>query len=218
MPNNALPSEQLQDPAGNDVFRFGGFELDIGRRTLTWEGEPQAIGSRAFDVLAALARHGGDFVSNRELVSIVWDRTALAEAALRVQIRAVRQALQADPDVRIINATSRGYRLWPTPQRKAGAEPAAAALAQPPAAEPALFQAAPVGDLLLLRDASGAQIEFQPLYAGAPSHEILGLETGEWPQHLTPAAVPFGARLLLVLGIARDTDGHVEWRQGYEAA
>lgn len=190
---------QSGDVTGQEVFAFGGFELDVGRRTLTFEGEPQAVGSRAFDVLVALARRGGDFVSNRELVSTVWDRAALAEAALRVQIRAVRQALQADPDVRIINATSRGYRLWPTPQHKAPAmEPAVAA------AETPSFRPATIGDLLVLRDASGAQIEFQPLYAGAPSHEILGLETGAWPESLSPGAVPFGARLLLVLGIARE--------------
>lgn len=198
-------------PSDDGVFVFGGFELDVGRRTLSFEGEPQAIGSRAFDVLAALARRGGDFVSNRELVSTVWDRTALAEAALRVQIRAARQVLQIDPDVRIINATSRGYRLWPTPQRKPAPHHAVAP-------EAPSFRTATVGDLLVLRDASGAQIEFQPLYAGAPSHAILGLEAGEWPEHLSPAAVPFGARLMLVLGIARDADARASPPDGFVAA
>jgi DNA-binding winged helix-turn-helix (wHTH) protein len=212
-----MPSSLYQDSSsplnveGQDVFTFGGFELDVGRRTLTFEGEAQAIGSRAFDVLAALARRGGDFVSNRDLVSTVWDRAALAEAALRVQIRAVRQALQADPDVRIINATSRGYRLWPTPQHKGGSPPAVDA-------EAPSFRTATIGDLLVLHDASGAQIEFQPLYAGAPSHEILGLETGAWPESLSPGAVPFGARLLLVLGIAREADGHARPADGFVAA
>ncbi|MGA0603459.1 winged helix-turn-helix domain-containing protein [Caulobacter sp. KR2-114] len=210
------PETSDPDPSGEAVFQFGGFELDVGRRTLTFEGEAQTIGSRAFDVLVALARRGGDFVSNRELVTTVWDRTALAEAAVRVQIRATRQALRADPDVRIINATSRGYRLWPTPQPKGAAAP-------PPAAEPASFQAAGLGELLVLRDASGAEIQFQPLYAGAPSHEILGLRAGEWPEHLSPAAVPFGARLMLVLGIARDADprgasARAEPPGGFEAA
>ena len=59
------------------VYVFEDFEIDLERFELRHQGEPVAIGPRAFDVLAYLIRHRERTVSKQELVSRVWGVVAI---------------------------------------------------------------------------------------------------------------------------------------------
>ncbi len=91
---------------------FKGFELDVRRRKLTYRGTPVAIGSRAFDILCALAQRPGNIVSKGEIISFVWPDTHVDEGALRVHLNALRKALRAHCcEELVVNIAGRGYSL-----------------------------------------------------------------------------------------------------------
>ena len=52
------PSTQL-------VYEAGSLEIDTGRRELRARGVPVPIGGRAFEIIEALARSGGELVTKR---------------------------------------------------------------------------------------------------------------------------------------------------------
>jgi DNA-binding winged helix-turn-helix (wHTH) protein len=94
-----------------EVILFGKFCLTPSARTLTNDGAPVRLGDRALDILIALVERAGLVVSNSELFSIVWPNTYIAETNLRVQILALRKALN---DGRlgarfIVSVRGRGY-------------------------------------------------------------------------------------------------------------
>src|SRR5260370_23165185 len=74
-------------------LRFGEFELAPVARTLWRHGEEIRLGSRALDILIALASRPGQVVSKDDLTQMVWRGAFVDETALRVGISAVRKAL-----------------------------------------------------------------------------------------------------------------------------
>ena len=95
---------------------FGPYQLDLQRRTLTRDGEAVAIGGRAFDTLAVLAKAGGATVGKEDLLRRVWPGRVIEENNLQVQVSFLRKTLG---DGWIITVPGRGYRLaspasWPT--------------------------------------------------------------------------------------------------------
>ncbi len=75
------------------AFSFGPFLLVPTQRRLQ-DGEATLhIGSRAFDILTVLVEHGGEIVSNEELVARVWANAVVAPGSLRVHVAALRKAL-----------------------------------------------------------------------------------------------------------------------------
>jgi len=98
---------------------FGPFKLDFPRRTLSRDGTEIRLGSRALEILVALAESPGDLVSNQALVSRVWPDTVVDEGSLRVHISAVRKALEDGKDGNryVVNEMGRGYRLAVPVQR-----------------------------------------------------------------------------------------------------
>jgi len=82
--------------------------LDTGRRRLLRNGEPVALGDRAFDLLLALANAGGRALSADELTALVWPGVTVSAGNLRVQVRALRKALG---DGAVDNVPGVGYRL-----------------------------------------------------------------------------------------------------------
>ena len=93
------------------VLLFGPFRLDIAGRLLERNGMPINVGSRAFDILVALALRAGHIVRHDELMTLVWANVTVAPVALRGQIASLRKVLG---DKRcgaryIINVTGRGY-------------------------------------------------------------------------------------------------------------
>ncbi|KVD82509.1 hypothetical protein WS62_22970 [Burkholderia sp. ABCPW 14] len=92
------------------TIALGRFELDMDRRVLTDDGDIVHIGSRAFDILAALASADGRLVTKDELMQAVWPDTVVEENNIQVHLSAVRKALGRDRDL-IITIPGRGYQL-----------------------------------------------------------------------------------------------------------
>jgi TolB-like protein/Tfp pilus assembly protein PilF len=94
-------------------IKFGDFELDLERGELSRRGTPVRIGSRAFDILRALASARGEVVSKNQLMQEVWHGVAVEENAIPVHISALRKALSNGDDGKshIVTAQGRGYRL-----------------------------------------------------------------------------------------------------------
>src|SRR5271155_2124531 len=81
------------DSAVGKRLRFGEFELAPTARTLWRRGEEIRLGSRALDILIALASRPGQILSKDDLTQLVWRGSFVDDTALRVGISAVRKAL-----------------------------------------------------------------------------------------------------------------------------
>jgi predicted ATPase/DNA-binding winged helix-turn-helix (wHTH) protein len=90
------------------VLAFGNFELQPERRCLLQAGEPVAIGTRAFDVLLALAERSAQVVTKSELLDLVWPGLVVEENNLQVQISSLRKVLGPQA---IATIPGRGYRF-----------------------------------------------------------------------------------------------------------
>lgn len=127
-----------------DALTFGPFQLVPGERLLLQDGKPLRLGSRALDILLALAARAGETVGKETLVAQVWPGTFVEESALRVHIAALRKALgDGQGGARYIaNIPGRGYCFvapvtreiaredapQPAPEGEAGPRPAVASL------------------------------------------------------------------------------------------
>jgi predicted ATPase/DNA-binding winged helix-turn-helix (wHTH) protein len=109
-----------------EVFSFGPFSLFVAERLLTKAEKRIPLGSRALDILVALAERSGEVITHKELISCVWPDVSVDEANLRVHIAALRKALgEGREDARYIsNISGRGYCL---------VVPATRSIAKPPA-------------------------------------------------------------------------------------
>src|SRR6202166_5163166 len=75
------------------AISFGPFRLLAAQRLLL-EGDNQVrLGSRAFDILAALVERAGEVVGKEELISRAWPQTFVEDANLKIQVSALRRAL-----------------------------------------------------------------------------------------------------------------------------
>ena len=107
---------------------FGRFELRPGQRQLVGDGQPIAIGARAFDVLVALVERRDRTVSASQMLDIVWPGLVVEDSNVQVQISALRKILGPHA---ISTSPGRGYRFTAAleggrpPGIAAGAEPAA---------------------------------------------------------------------------------------------
>ena len=109
------------------TFRFGRFELRPESRQLLVDGQPAALGARAFDVLHALVERRDRLVTKNELLDLVWPGLVVEENNLQVQISTLRKLLGAQV---VATIPGRGYRFTAV----ADHEPSAAA---PPPSDPA---------------------------------------------------------------------------------
>jgi predicted ATPase/DNA-binding winged helix-turn-helix (wHTH) protein len=80
-------------PVPNESFAFGSFRLIPNQRILLDGGKPVRIGSRAMEILLALVERAGTTVSKDELMARAWPGTTVDDAALRVNIAALRKSL-----------------------------------------------------------------------------------------------------------------------------
>lgn len=88
--------------------RFDRFEVLITERQLLVDGQPAALGARAFDVLVALIQHHERLVSKNELLDLVWGKLVVEEANVQVQISTLRKLLGPHA---IATIPGRGYRF-----------------------------------------------------------------------------------------------------------
>jgi predicted ATPase/DNA-binding winged helix-turn-helix (wHTH) protein len=121
------------------AIRFGHVELWPRDRRLVVDGAPRPLGSRAFDMLVALAERPGRLVTKNELLDLVWPDLVVEENNLHVQMTQIRKALGNEL---IATIPGRGYRFVrridgdapAPPQAAASAAAAAAAASEPPGA------------------------------------------------------------------------------------
>lgn len=122
------------DSAAGRAYRFGAFLLRPARRELLADGVPVTLGSRAFDLLAALVEHAGQVVSRDALTAVAWPRMVVEDSSLRVQIAHLRRVLGAEGPG-IVTVPGQGYCFDGVVQVvDEGAEGAAAAAQVIPAA------------------------------------------------------------------------------------
>src|SRR5689334_9086323 len=75
------------------AISFGPFRLLAEQRLLLDGDTPVRLGSRAFDILAALVERAGEVISKEELIARAWPQIFVAEANLKMQVSALRRAL-----------------------------------------------------------------------------------------------------------------------------
>lgn len=92
-------------------FTFGPFTLNPSKRLLERDGKAVKISGRALDLLTALIAQPGDFLSNEDLMRLVWGPTAVDEGSVRVHMSGLRKALgESQSHARcIVNVSGKGY-------------------------------------------------------------------------------------------------------------
>src|SRR5713226_2054317 len=75
------------------AISFGPFRLLVAQRLLLEADNPVRLGSRAFDILAALVERPGEVVSKKELIARAWPQIFVEDANLKIQVSALRRAL-----------------------------------------------------------------------------------------------------------------------------
>src|ERR1700737_2274916 len=98
----------MTSPGPPERHRFGSFELQPDKRRLLKDGATISLRPRAFDLLVALVDRAGRLVTKDELLDCVWPKTVVEEAALHVQVSALRKVLGADA---ITTVSGRGYQF-----------------------------------------------------------------------------------------------------------
>src|SRR5260370_1097301 len=94
--------------ASTERYRFGPFELQPDKRPLLRDGAAVPLRPRAFDLLAPLVDRAGHLVTKDDLLTRVWPKMVVEEAALHVQVSALRKVLGADA---ITTVSGRGYQF-----------------------------------------------------------------------------------------------------------
>lgn len=107
-------------------YRFGGFELDATRRTLsTLDGEAIPLTSRVFDTLLYLVRHHHRVIGKDELMREIWPDTFVEENNLNKNISILRRLLGETKDEHrfIVTIAGRGYEFVADVERPGDEEP-----------------------------------------------------------------------------------------------
>src|SRR3954466_5461540 len=95
-------------PGPPERYRFGPFKLQPDNRRLLKDGAAIPLRPRAFDLLVALVDRAGHLVTKDQLLDRVWPKMVVEEAALHVQVSALRKVLVADA---ITTVSGRGYQF-----------------------------------------------------------------------------------------------------------
>jgi DNA-binding winged helix-turn-helix (wHTH) protein/TolB-like protein/tetratricopeptide (TPR) repeat protein len=77
-------------------YSFGPFQLDPQQRLLTFEGRPEHLPPRTFDLLLYLLERNNEVVDKNVLMNEVWRDTFVEDANLTVHISRIRKLLQHD--------------------------------------------------------------------------------------------------------------------------
>lgn len=101
----------MAQPFVDSSLHFGRFTLQPARKLLLEDRQPVRIGSRALDLLVALAQRPGEVLSREELETFVWPRSVVEETSLRVHASRLRKVLRDGEDGAryIVNVPGRGY-------------------------------------------------------------------------------------------------------------
>src|SRR3954465_13760362 len=86
-------TEPQTSASGDTAIAFGPFRFLSTRRILLEGDEPVRLGSRGFDILAALVERAGEVVGKEELIARAWPGTFFDESNLKIQVGALRRIL-----------------------------------------------------------------------------------------------------------------------------
>src|ERR1700723_2148844 len=97
----------------SNLYHFGQFVLDPGRRTLSRADSAVSLTPKAFDVLFFLVQNPNQLVTKEELLQAVWGDTFVEEGNLTQYISHLRKALGDNTeDTRLIVTIARkGYQF-----------------------------------------------------------------------------------------------------------
>src|SRR6266853_772276 len=95
------------------AISFGPYRLLASQRLLLEGDQPVRLGSRAFDILAALVERAGEVVAKEQLIARAWPQTFVEESNLKIQMSALRRALGDGQDGNryVITVPGRGYNF-----------------------------------------------------------------------------------------------------------
>jgi predicted ATPase/DNA-binding winged helix-turn-helix (wHTH) protein len=95
------------------AISFGPYRLLESQRLLLEGDQPVRLGSRAFDILAALVERAGEVVGKDQLIARAWPQTFVEEANLKIQMSALRRALGDGQGGNryVITVPGRGYNF-----------------------------------------------------------------------------------------------------------
>ena len=80
-----------------EVLRFPGLEIDIGRRRVMQEGREVRLTPTEFALLQLLARHAGRPLTFDQIIARVWRVTSgITRDAVRVHVGSLRRKLEPD--------------------------------------------------------------------------------------------------------------------------
>lgn len=95
-------------------FQFGVLEINFPARRVLIDGEEARLTPREYQLLRILARHAGQVVTHRQIVTAVWGTDSNADAQFaRVLVAQLRQKLEVDPSNprMVLTEPGVGYRL-----------------------------------------------------------------------------------------------------------
>ena len=123
-------------PMNGHAISFGPFRLLAMQRLLLEGDQPVRLGSRAFDILAALVERASEVVGKEELIARAWPKTYVEEANLKIQVSALRRALGDGQGGHryVVTVPGRGYNFVAPVRRE---EPSRAPLPPTVASTPA---------------------------------------------------------------------------------
>src|SRR5262249_32629563 len=103
------PAEAGHSPA---VYRFGNFELDVGRYELRRGGMAVKVEKLPFELLRLVVERGGLLVTRDEIAARLWGPTHRLdiEQGINAAGRKARQALEPSPEL-LGTVVGKGYRL-----------------------------------------------------------------------------------------------------------
>jgi TolB-like protein len=78
------------------IYRFGPFELDLGKVELRAGGEVRPLEPQVFALLAFLVEHCERLVSKDEILEKVWDGRIVSESAVASRVKSARKVLGDD--------------------------------------------------------------------------------------------------------------------------
>ncbi len=102
-------------PSTLEGGHFGRFEILLAERRLQVDGQAVTLGSRAFDLLAALVTRRDRVVPKEELIEVVWPGLVVEDNNLQVQISALRKVLGTQA---IATVPGRGYQFTVARRRR----------------------------------------------------------------------------------------------------
>ncbi|MBN9550745.1 MAG: winged helix-turn-helix domain-containing protein, partial [Alphaproteobacteria bacterium] len=120
----------MGEAGSQGILHVGACQLDLERGLLLRDGTAVPLRSKAYSLLAHLARNAGKVVTKSDLIGAVWGNIVVTEDSLTQAVRDIRKAL-ADDDQSILKAVpKRGYVLAvsgttsaPSPQPVVGIVP-----------------------------------------------------------------------------------------------